>query len=153
MIKVIFLDIDGVLVNSKSPTLPRIENLPAPDPVCVQALNRIVAATEAKIVISSSWRKGKHREDMECTFVHWNVPGEIIGITPGRLNQHRGTEIQAWLDFRKELFNDVESFVILDDDTDMLHLTTRLVRTSFSQGLTEKHADLAIEMLSRPWVR
>jgi HAD domain in Swiss Army Knife RNA repair proteins len=59
-VKVIFLDIDGVLNHSatRSDVLPTAkEPLPIPiAPECVARLNRLIAETGAKIVILSSCR-------------------------------------------------------------------------------------------------
>ena len=57
--KVIFLDIDGVL-NSEEyyESFPDGEFIPPIDPVCVERLKRIVDRTGAKLILSSSWRGG-----------------------------------------------------------------------------------------------
>ena len=83
----------------------------------------------------------------------WGVAADVIGKTPQCLGRdgnqfaehERGIEIEKWL---SSYPRDVESFVILDDDSDMVHLTPRLVKTEFDDGLTEAHADQAIEMLA-----
>ena len=49
---VIFLDIDGVLNNFAS--IERYEDTLDPD--CVAVLNGIIAASQAEVVISSTWR-------------------------------------------------------------------------------------------------
>ena len=58
--KIIFLDIDGVLCTAKSVGLLKtnIDGRLAKqfDPDCVVRLNHITDATGAQIVISSSWR-------------------------------------------------------------------------------------------------
>jgi hypothetical protein len=69
--------------------------------------------------------------------------------TPGGIYaaEARGQEIQAWLDGAPRYGIEVESFVILDDDSDMVHLADRLVKTSFETGLLDEHVDRAIAML------
>jgi len=62
-LRIIFLDIDGVLNNpgTYAPTAPwrgeldRIIRVPIA-PECMQRLNTLTDATGAKVVISSSWR-------------------------------------------------------------------------------------------------
>jgi hypothetical protein len=54
-IKVIFLDIDGVLVSHNSLKQHR-PLLSKADPACVDVLNALIKWTGAQIVISSSWR-------------------------------------------------------------------------------------------------
>jgi hypothetical protein len=150
--KIIFLDFDGVMI-----TLGSWRNKPAgdfaraADPSCVDALNRIISETEARIVVSSSWR-GKFIAPMREHLANWGVKGKVVGVTP-RLEREvgslvvaktRGDEIQAWLDSAR----DVESFVILDDEADMAHLAHRLIQTTFELGLTLEHANRAIKMLT-----
>ena len=57
--KVIFLDIDGVLINKAS--LLNVESSYVPDEKCVQQLNELINRTDAKIVVSSCWRIGRSR--------------------------------------------------------------------------------------------
>jgi hypothetical protein len=82
------------------------------------------------------------------------VKGKLVGMTPDLCHQkgshliveakERGHEIQAWLDTQN---SNVESFVILDDDSDMAHLLSKLVQTKFEFGLTERDATRAITLL------
>lgn len=60
------------------------------------------------------------------------------------INNHRGEEIQVWLDTHP----DVKSFAILDDRDDMGPNMKRLVRTLFNYGLTEENKQEVIEMLN-----
>ena len=54
-----------------------------------------------------------------------------------------GDEIASWLHGRPE----VESFVVLDDDSDMTAVQDRHVKTSFDGGLLDEHVERAIQML------
>lgn len=81
--KVIFLDIDGVLN-----TWSFIANLPASasyqdaiDPEAVARLNRIVEVSGAKVVISSSWRRKHTSKDMQELLDAQGFRGEVIGRT------------------------------------------------------------------------
>jgi len=110
--KVIFLDFDGVLnlISQGHDDYGGIfhEHF-------VNNLKELVEATDAKIVVSSSWRSSglKYVRDM---WEHRNYPGEVIAITPKlRDCRIRGKEIAVFM----ELFH-VDNYVILDDDTDML---------------------------------
>jgi Swiss Army Knife RNA repair-like protein len=152
--KVIFLDIDGVLVN-RSSLMAASGAWAKGQPSCVAALNEITDKTDAKIVISSTWRSCG-LEMMQEFLADWGVKGEVIGCTPDlswRTGQiyaatERGDEIQAWLDLRESAIGDVEAFVILDDDADMKHLLPHLVQTEFEPGLTMYDASRAISFLS-----
>jgi hypothetical protein len=135
--KVIFLDFDGVLTT-------RATKFASGDPKCVAALNRITTITDAKIVVSSTWRI-QGLKAVKVNLMDWGVIAEIIDITP-RLrddNCTRGDEIKQWL---KENHN-VSRFVILDDDTDMSDLREHLVKCDTYEGLTQVAADFAIQKL------
>jgi HAD domain in Swiss Army Knife RNA repair proteins len=165
--RVIFLDFDGVLnshpfLKSQSKAKVYTES-GAIDPVNVKRLNRLVSETGAKVVISSSWRHGRTLGWLvgvleECGFEH---TFEVIGKTPTfvpnnnelskRSCGERGDEIQDWMD-RAHLYgyDEIDSFVILDDNSDMSHLKDRLAQTDFDAGITDARVDKAIELLSKP---
>lgn len=78
--KIVFLDIDGVLVNIES--LKRGSGLRAKaHPDCVNALNKIISETDARIVVSSTWRAGGVKY-MRETLKLWGVEAKVRGITP-----------------------------------------------------------------------
>jgi histidinol phosphatase-like enzyme len=140
-IKVIFLDLDGVLnVYCED----RDEFGCTFHSNFVDNLRKIINETDAKIVISSSWRKDgmKHMVDL---WKFRNLPGEIIDVTPSlylqkggsikfwndKLNSKitpkikgysipRGAEIEYWIKNESKNFGILEQYVILDDDSDML---------------------------------
>jgi len=152
--KVIFLDIDGVL-NNKDITCFH-KGRPGEyaygvftgedyfDPKCVACLNKIIQVTGAKLVISSSWRLLFDIETLSGFFVSQKIEGKIIDYTD-RFGGERGHEIQAWLTAHPE----VESFVILDDDSDMAHLLPYHIKTGWEKGLEEHHVNVAIDMLNK----
>lgn len=172
--KIIFLDIDGVLVtgehirhlrDTEKPTHKGVDEWKANhykgtmpwtvfDPECVLELNRLVASTGAKIVVSSTWRaRGVH--EMRKILQSEGVNCEIIGTTPHRYlldkrliydTKGRGLEIAKWLSTDGE---EVESFIILDDDSDMVYLSDHLIQTSSEHGLTGFEADIAIDLLNK----
>jgi hypothetical protein len=176
-LKVIFLDVDGVL-NSEAFMLKLDEQhrqLGHTDAerykhtcVCyklnhqidrdaIMRLNRLVAETGSKIVISSSWRKLLDPPELHRMLVEHGLVAEIIGETPdgykdpemiavhGSLERiYRGHEIDLWLKKHPE----VDRFVILDDDSDMAMHKNRLVQTDCQEGLLDDHVELAIRMMS-----
>lgn len=149
--KVIFLDIDGVLnVHYKG---RQDEYGQAFHPNFVENLREVIDKTGAKIVISSTWRMSG-LQVMQEMWKHRNLPGEVIDITPlaemqkfRRLDMDldedkkkggsapRGIEIEEWLkwngfqriNWSKEVQLEylekakVKNYVILDDDSDMLY--------------------------------
>ncbi len=142
--KVVFLDFDGVL-NSHD----FCERVPGQciigiDPLAVAQVQRIVDATGAAIVISSTWRLLHKLIRLKDTLFDAGLRAKILGTTPN-IGRERGHEIQAWIDATPR---DVDAFVILDDDSDMVHLMPRLVQTTFHHGLTSVEADCAIAMLN-----
>lgn len=146
-IKVIFLDVDGVL-NSQE-YWDRVgnafrERFNQIDVDKIVLLNQIIEATQAKIVISSCWRL-LHYEELLDILSKKGLVGEIIGMTPS-LSLVRGLEIQKWLDGNPN----VTRFVILDDSDDMEHLDGHLIQPNFySNGLKLKHVEAAIVHLNR----
>ena len=175
---VIFLDIDGVL-NSET-HLRRLDEQhrqlghtdparPKHETTCecyrlecqidrdaVVRLNRLVAETGAKIVISSSWRKLMDPPELHRVLENHGLVAEIIGETPDGHNDpamlatfghidriFRGHEIDLWLKQHPE----VTRFVVLDDSSDMAMHKNRLVQTDCEEGLLDEHVDLAIRMM------
>jgi len=105
-------------------------------------LNKLCLETDAKIVISSTWRMYGNYDNAVTALYNsgLNKNIEIIGMTPTdgfscpRLGywQTRGTEIKNWL-LQNE--NKVSNYVILDDDNDMEDLSSHLVQCNTYHGL------------------
>lgn len=174
--KIIFLDFDGVLVThrqwrarqaSHRSTDDKTVRLRAmADPECVANLNRLLEATDAQIVVSSTWRKVRKGKDslayVRDVLTTWGVDASrVIGVTPSLevliknadgervplvLAKERGYEIQAWLNSADVA--DGSQFAILDDDSDMAHLKHRLVQTKLEDGLQAHHVERAMQILS-----
>jgi hypothetical protein len=159
---VLFLDIDGVLNSSnwfkmayemRKSSRKRYEKQLVADyenarwdldigPEFVNHLKRIMTKVpELNIVVSSTWRLHYSLDDLKkrLSELLGISPDRIVGKTP-RLFEHRGQEIQKWLDDRV-----VEKFAILDDDSDMDHLMDHLFQTRNEDGLTREIADQVIE--------
>lgn len=157
--KIIFLDFDGVL-NSWEFQEREIARDPSIkggvigiDPLAVARLNRIVKETGAYVVVSSTWRRLEETNTvrkLQELLDSKGFEGRVVGRTAVLWSGHRGREIDHWLedqDQRDWRSNDVESFVILDDDSDMEPHMSRLVQTSMDDGLQDRHVDQAIYML------
>jgi hypothetical protein len=155
--KVLFLDIDGVIVTGNSGLAQRERReaeglmggfiIDRPDLICVHCLNQILRRSGAKIVISSSWRIGETLDSMRAILNKWHVDGKVIGLTPSKLSGARGWEIKSWMN--KQTLPP-SKFVILDDsfwnDFDD-NLTAHLVQTTWQDGLQQKHVALALDIL------
>ena len=135
--KIIFLDVDGVL-NCEYTHTKGMSLFPI-DPYMVLLVDRIVQATGAKVVLSSSWRY--HPES--AAIVKKSV--DFIDVTPmNRGTSSRGTEIKAWLDAHP----DVTKYAILDDNTDMLTAQMpSFFKTDWDKGLTDEVANKVIAHL------
>ena len=149
--KIIFLDIDGVL-NSRVYDRERTLNDGNIDPTRLPLLREIVERTEAKIVLSSSWRKhwDKAREARDAIGEELNETFSAAGLeiydkTP--VIGDRAKEISAWLKCHPEVYE----YVIFDDIFGGWgEHEGHLVKTSplIGRGLTEKHVSDAIRILS-----
>lgn len=140
-VKIIFLDIDGVLITAATCR----QGFGIVDKTCVDRLNRLVLETGAAIVLSSTWRIGcKDVGEVKDLLTRWGVKAKILGRTGVAEGTRpcRGIEIGDWLTEYQQR-RDVESFVILDDDVDMGPYMRRLVRTDFLNGLQDKHVEEA----------
>lgn len=145
MDKFIFLDIDGVLNTANYQTWRQLwgkdisdlhGHLFAPSPV--RNLRRLIKWTNAKIVLSSSWRMDG-LETMRQMWNERNMPGEIYDITP-YVNAReypigtRGIEIRKWLE---EYGGENYKFVIIDDIEDFLdEQQTNVIMANYRRGLT-----------------
>jgi hypothetical protein len=121
--KVIFLDIDGVL-NCETTRNPR--NLPyVVDPKLLRRFKRLLDRTGAKVVLSSTWRY-----DPAGLFAarHAGIP--FVDVTPDMPRRPRRDEVLAWLSDHPR----VKRYVIIDDEDDELPL----FQPSAATGLTQK---------------
>lgn len=155
--KIIFLDIDGVL-NSRAYDRKRNWNEQTDiDETRLPLVKKIVDETGAKIVLSSTWREHWDKDSEKCdndgvyiikTFAKFGL--EIYDKTPNiGLYAERYNEINTWLDNVQEV---IESFVIIDDYRyGWKELADNFVKTNpnFGLGLEEEHVLKAIEILNR----
>ena len=167
--KIIFLVIDGVMHDYSTDDIVQEER--------VQILKKIVEATGAELILSSSWRLGypeflgenqlteyisdhesKSLADLKQMLAKYDL--EISGFTPYSLLGENGRplEIRTFLLDRA----DVRSFVILDDEAfNWQWLRQFWVQTKspvgihpdgsfqYRYGLEETHAEKAIRILNR----
>ena len=141
--RIIFLDIDGVLNNAKS----NEESLTFPciDEVNLRHLKHVIEATGARVVLTSTWKEDYQEDEAVRRFLEDRLP--ICGVTEDRILD-RGKGILAYLSAHPE----VKSYVILDDelfDYVECELMDHLVRTFYDCGLTEMDAERAIRILGR----
>lgn len=148
--RIIFLDFDGVIDGWWSKY-----NL---DPKKIALVEEIIKATDAKIVVSSSWSVGCRNAE---EFIERDFSGyfksktteisreslfieSIIDVTD-HMGSSRGDEIQRWLDAHED---EVESYVILDDDSDMNEdQFFNFISVDGWYGISDRIVSLAIQIL------
>lgn len=186
--KIIYLDIDGVLNCEKAyrDGFCKYQEWPGTRredgknyhqtfyPPAKDLLNKLILSTEAKVVVSSTWRHSG-LEFMKNVWAQENMEGEIIGITPsfrGDIEGYtipRGCEIEYHLekelgfhhinwdkDTQKEYMEEskVDNYIIIDDDGDMLysqrnHFVHVLPSPRNKEGFNEKYFEEALKKLSK----
>ena len=149
--KVIFLDIDGVLNCDRYLIESKCRGIGI-DPTRMLLVADIVRASGAKIVLTTSWRSHWSENPEECDAMGREINEafaaqglSVYGKTP-RLGYDREQEILAWLDENPE----VTRFVIIDDMwLQHEHLDAYIVKTSgYRGGLCEDEALEAIKILN-----
>lgn len=152
---IIFLDIDGVLATPATQWCYF-------DPDCVRRLKQILVATDAYIVISSSWRIGRSVQELKelCERGAGHLMDDLpenIGFSPDRVIDKtsntvktsvdseggRGAEISLWLKC-----NQPRAYIVIDDESfDLQQHKDRLVKTEMTEGLQDEHVGQAIALL------
>ncbi len=147
--KLLFLDIDGVLNNRSFLSAMflgqnRDEQINHLDPAAIEHLNRIVDETSCLVVLSSAWRMfglGQVQRWLRAR----GYRHRLMHQTPMKISGIRGHEIDLYL---KNLSDQPESFCILDDSRDIYPHEENWVWCDPNEGLTAAKADDAIKMLN-----
>lgn len=163
--KIIFLDVDGVLDIFNTEQYIQVLMKDA-----VYRLKRIVEETDAKIVVISNWRYGcdqymdriKNQQEYSQERDNWHqLPEaldeaglEIYDVTPWE--DSLNTRSEEILDYLKK-HPEMESFVILDDCfsddySQYPKLQERLVFVDANQALQDCDVERAIHLLQMPIV-
>ena len=167
--KILFLDFDGVLNTQYYQGLLQSygkkwqdEHGALFDPNAVKQLKRIIDATNADIVIESSW-KYLGLDAMKELWKVRKLPGRIIDVTPSTIsdkfllssdleNRHssilhyKGIEIASWVS--KYEPQDIR-YVIIDDEYVILESQLPyFILINPYEGITEEQANQAISILN-----
>lgn len=162
--KIIFPDFDGLLNTEHYQGLLRYQGEPWQDehgaffdPNAVKQLRRIIDATDADIVIESSW-KYLGLDAMKELWKVRNLPGRVIDITPSSVSDEyllknldttmlhcKGMEIASWLSEQAE---DIR-YAIIDDEYVILDSQLpHFILTNPYEGITEEQTNRAISILN-----
>jgi histidinol phosphatase-like enzyme len=150
-VKILFLDIDGVL-NSEE-TLKKntrgaheFHGVVGIDPYLALLVNRIIEETGCEVVLSSSWRGSAHAH----AYIEMCIGHKLKDITPRCCTGIRGVEIYRWIQENiPHTERDALKYAILDDDSDMLlWQKDNFFQTSFKTGITEEMSKTIIAHLN-----
>lgn len=97
--KVVFLDIDGVLFPHYSKSWSTN---------AITYLNSLCQEYGLQIVITSTWREKHSLEELRELLKAQGIEGHIIGVTP--IGDSRGEEIKEWLEDGQ-----CEDYIVIDD--------------------------------------
>jgi len=146
--KIIFLDIDGVLNTWGHENATYLKYHSHCDPILLSNLEKILEFFEdARIVISSSWgwEAIELFKENEFAYLH-----RIIDVTP-REKRWRGEQIKQWLDNH---LNAIDSYIVIEDEIidvcgEYCNLipVERVVEIDHKRGLTEDKIKEVIEKL------
>ena len=148
---IVFLDFDGVLNTEQYQAQLAVNGKPTKDtwgplfdPLAVENLRRILDATNAQIVISSSWRYVHSLDSLRMMWKVRELLGEIRDtLACGATYISRGEEIEYWLKR-----NERPDYVIIDDLDDFSPAQRyHYVETNPIVGISEVDAQNAIEIL------
>ena len=155
--KVIFLDIDGVL-NDKKCRARAPSGCRGVADAKLKLLREIVLRTDAKLVLTSSWKKYWKKEeatDPDMLYLMKKLKRFGLSIydkTEDTFWAERGKGIHLWLTDHR----DTTAWVVLDDevfpDYETYKISKHLVKTEFLHGrdggLQEEHIEQALVILN-----
>ncbi len=154
--KLLFVDVDGVLNGHES-----VHGCCIIQPRCVPPLNRIVAETDCKLVISSSWRYMVHNGSMTLLGFEYmlrthgiNAAGRLHGVTkldedsqPKREPDNPDDYSQRSWQIHDYMKRHCPAWHCVLDDGQLY--SSFQVRTVGNIGLTEADADAVIKILGK----
>jgi FMN phosphatase YigB (HAD superfamily) len=159
--KIVVLDIDGVL-RSWPPPCPSYTNqagrrVLSYNPMAIQALDWVLRETQARLVVSSTWRELGHVRlaqvltDWGLQYpVHSLLRREYPSAYPGSdhwLANERTVQLKDWLSLYQERHpRETVRMVILDDEP-TTHADGLLIQTDIALGLPWAQASQAVAYL------
>jgi hypothetical protein len=163
MTKIIFLDFDGVLLTAGD-TVTQIDfdglttenylNTVVFTNDCVRNLNALLNATQAKLVMSTSWAGQAtismignclERNNIDPTNIfEYELGAEGDWKTPRKLTSQRHHEIKWWMSDHPE----IKKWAVLDDDPSVRHIEqSHVIKTNPEFGFGSKDLIKALKIL------
>lgn len=158
--KLLFLDIDGVLISGKHMDQLQDDGQSSWkvfDPECVDAFNELVQLTGAKVVVSSTWRYHYETvEELAQALKDRGVKADIVAFTPriygpDAFSKNREDEILEFLQSCTPFFG--VQWLAVDDHKFMKIKQDHVVQTTFNEGLTKKDVAVAASKWGRQEVK
>jgi len=143
MSRILFLDIDGVLLPGRAYMLPNQTNNPYVtvfDPCAVSMLNKALAKQKRQIVVHSSWVKHWPKDQIFAHLVSQGVDQDFFHedwYTNPQFHW-RYDRVRDWMYRHKD---EVTDWVVVDDelptsDEDSRFLNGHAIFTDFDEGIT-----------------
>lgn len=153
--RVIFLDIDGVLNSEEWDRYVQSFTYGARFNSCyllsqemILRLQNVVFQTNAEIVLTSSWRTNERAVcalTRQLSLYHLSIRDSTVSYAYG----NRADEVKLWI----KSHSNITSYAIIDDYDDGFTqdevLSTHFVQTAYAYGLTHEKAAEMIEILSK----
>lgn len=156
--KVIFLDVDGVLNTPSSES--RCGEYIGIDDEKVEKLKKIVEKTKTEIVLISTWKKYWRKEeklkplqDYSANYLDEKLAKQGLKAIDKTKDKADGRYLSRGESILEYVYrNNVENYIILDDcqfDYDGCDLTDNYIKTNQIEGLSEQQVKAACETLLR----
>ena len=156
--KVIFLDVDGVLNTPSSES--RCGEYIGIDDEKVEKLKKIVEKTKTEIVLISTWKKYWRKEeklkplqDYSANYLDEKLAKQGLKAIDKTKDKANGLYLSRGESILEYVYrNNVENYIILDDcqfDYDGCDLTDNYIKTNQIEGLSEQQVKAACETLLR----
>lgn len=150
IMKVLFLDIDGVLTHRGTLKQPEAETflerkIAQLDKRAIERLNTIVDSTGCAVVVSSVWRKVMEKNTIQYALNRAGFRHMILDVT-GPDADSRGEEITQWCDNWKY---PITQICVLDDSDAISPYEDVHVQPSLQDGMQPEHMKRVITILGQ----
>lgn len=143
--KVVFLNIEGVLNNDKAIELTNYEALSFWN---IWRLNKLLSQTNAKLVVMGQWRLYNSIEQLNYILKQFGFNNKVFDVTPIIHAERHCDEVEQWLQTIEHV---IEGYVVLDTKQD--EYTNSSVENNFvivdqRFGLRDEHITKTVRILN-----